>query len=348
MRCAPGVLIAITIVASAIGCRSQSTPLTNPFLTPQRVPPPSTRVLTPGTAQPYYPGDPMPGSAPASVPFGGFPATTAPPATAYPGAFPTSSPVTPGGQVTPPGGWGVSGPRADSTAVRNLTAGDAVTIPNDQQQMRFASTTLAAPTSPTAIVTPPATMAATPAFAPNAGTTHPIQQAAYDEAPASGQPGFQTLQQREVTRAEYVVPSGAMESASPTATTARDGFRPQGSDPRPESTSDSSATKGFRPPSIGNGAAVDSNARYGVGPSQEWLRGQLEYWPTSGEWSIKYMADGAVDQIGGRILIDNPQVLGHLPPGEFVVVEGQVFGRQIDDVTYRPAYRVAVVQRQQK
>jgi hypothetical protein len=346
MRCAPGLLIviAITIVATAIGCRSQSTPLTNPFLTPDRVPPPSTRVLTPGTAQPYYPGDPMPGSAPASVPMGGFPATTAPPATAYPGAFPTSSPVTPTAPMTPPSGWGVSGPRADNSALRDLTAGDAVTIPNDQQQMRFASTTLAAPT----IQTPSATVPATPAFTPNAGTKHPIQQAAYDEAPASGTPGFQSPQQREVTPAEYVVPSSAVASGSTASVIGRDGFRPQGSDPRPEASGDSSSAKGFRPPSIGNGATGDANARFGVGPSQQWLRGQLEYWPTTGEWSIKYMADGAVDQIGGRILIDNPQVLGHLPPGEFVVVEGQVFGRQIDDATYRPAYRVAVVQRQQK
>jgi hypothetical protein len=60
------------------------------------------------------------------------------------------------------------------------------------------------------------------------------------------------------------------------------------------------------------------------------------------------MPDAQVDQIGGRILIDNPQVLGHLPPGEFVMVEGQVFGRQIDDASYRPAYRVAVVRRQQQ
>ena len=346
MRCAPGLLLAITIVATAIGCRSQSTPLTNPFLTPDRVPPPSTRVLTPGTAQPYYPGDPMPGSAPASVPFGGFPATTAPPATAYPGAFPTGNPVTP--TASPPNGWGVSGPRADISAMPNVTGGDAVTIPNDQQQMRFASTTLAAPASPPTIATPSSPTTATPSFTPNAGTQFPIQQAAYDEAPASGQPGFQRLQAREVTPAEYVVPSSAAANASPTSTTARDGFRPQGSDPRPASAGDSSAAKGFRPPSIGSGGASDANARYGVGPSQEWLRGQLEYWPTTGEWSIKYMADGAVDQIGGRILIDNPQVLGHLPPGEFVMVQGQVFGRQIDDATYRPAYRVAVVQRQQK
>jgi hypothetical protein len=110
------------------------------------------------------------------------------------------------------------------------------------------------------------------------------------------------------------------------------------------------ASSSFRTPEIRResiGAAV-ADGRFGVGASQEWLRGQLEYWPESGEWSIRYMGDGPTDQIGGRVLIDNPQVLGNLPPGEFVVVEGQLYGRQVDASSYRPAYRVATVQRQQK
>lgn len=343
MRCATGLAFAITILVTAFGCKNQSTPLTNPFLTPDRVPPPSTRVLTPGTAQPYYPGDPLPGTAQATVPIGGFPAATAmppagtfapstlPPANAYPGGFP-SGPVTPTAPVSPPGGWGGYGPRAENLSTgAALTAGDAVQIPNDEQQMRFAS----APTP-------------SGAFTPNAGSLPPIQRAAYDEAPASGPPGLQQLQIREVTPAEYILPNASGAMASPTLAPSRDGFRPQGSDPRPVAVTDSPITKGFRPPSTTGGGPTDASAKFGVGPNQEWLRGQLEYWPTTGEWSIKYMGDGPVDQIGGRILIDNPQVLGHLPPGEFVVVEGQLFGRQIDDATYRPAYRVAGVQRQNK
>jgi hypothetical protein len=350
MRRATGLFIVPLIVATAVGCKNQSTPLTNPFLTPDRVPPPSTRVLTPGTAQPYYPGDPVPGAAPISAypagalpPAGVYPPATVPPANAYPAgpAYPVGNPVTPTAPVTPPGGWGTYPSQAKAS-------GDAVTVPNDGQQLRFAAAT---PNIPAIAPTTPRLPAVDRAFTPNAGAQSGVQQAAYDEAPAAGQPGPQRLQMREVAPSEYMSPRSTVSSTATTATPSRDGFRPQGSEPRSQSIDSptgSAMSKGFRPPSLAGGtvAAADSNERFGVGPSQEWLRGQLEYWPEAGEWSIRYMGDGPVDQIGGRILIDNPQVLGNLPPGEFVMVQGQVFGRQIDEASYRPAYRVAVVQRQ--
>src|SRR3954466_14952289 len=43
------------------GCRSSSSGIAgNPFLSPDRVPPPNTRAILPGQAQPYYQGDPLP------------------------------------------------------------------------------------------------------------------------------------------------------------------------------------------------------------------------------------------------------------------------------------------------
>lgn len=350
MRCARGLsigLVAFGLLATAIGCRNQSAPLTNPFLTPDRVPPPSTRVLTPGTAQPYYPGDPLPGAAPLNAPVGAMPPAmtlppastlppggtytppaTVPPATAYPGAAYPSSPITPTAPTASP-----YGPRA----------GDSIRVPSDGQQARFA-----AATTPIQRLVPSSQhqLTANPTerpFTPNAGAQAPIKQAAYDETPPLEQPNTQRVQIREVAPAEYTTPTAAQPSA-PT----RDGFRPQGSELRAEAPTESPLDNGFRSPDVSDAETNDASARYGVGPSQQWLRGQLEYWPQTGEWSIRYMPEGQVDQIGGRILIDNPQVLGHLPPGEFVMVEGQVFGRQIDDATYRPAYRVAVVQRQQR
>jgi hypothetical protein len=353
MGCARGLFVALfasCLMASAGGCRNQSAPLTNPFLTPDRVPPPQTRVLTPGTAQPYYPGDPLPGATPLSAPVGSFPPTTTlppagsafapapsytppatvPPATAYPGAGAPmpSSPITP---TTP--NYGSYGPRA----------GDSILVPADQQQARFAATS-----TPIQKLVPPSqdqlpAASNSPPFTPNAGAQAPIKQAAYDETPPLSQPDAQRLAIREVTPAEYQAPAASSTAATPT----RDGFRPQSSEQRAEAVTES-PVNGFRSPGVIGSTTAGKDAKYGVGPTQEWLRGQLEYWPQTGEWSIKYMPDGQVDQIGGRILIDNPQVLGHLPPGEFVMVEGQVFGRQIDDATYRPAYRVAVVQRQQK
>ena len=53
-------LVAAIWFACAYGCRNQTSGLPNPFLAPGRVPPPATRALLPGQAQPYYPGDPLP------------------------------------------------------------------------------------------------------------------------------------------------------------------------------------------------------------------------------------------------------------------------------------------------
>lgn len=43
-----------------VGCTSQQMSASNPFMAPDRVPPPATRPIAPGTAAPYYPGDPVP------------------------------------------------------------------------------------------------------------------------------------------------------------------------------------------------------------------------------------------------------------------------------------------------
>ncbi|MBN1853422.1 MAG: hypothetical protein JW829_11885 [Pirellulales bacterium] len=53
MRCS-FVLMMGMVLAAALGCRNRATPLSNPFLAPDRVPPPATRTLVPGTAVPYY------------------------------------------------------------------------------------------------------------------------------------------------------------------------------------------------------------------------------------------------------------------------------------------------------
>jgi hypothetical protein len=382
MRCACSVLI----FAALVGCKNQSAPLTNPFLTPDRVPPPSTRVLMPGTAQPYYSGDPMPTAGAATLPPGGAPPATygvpqplpgaVVPGTAYP-----AGPVTPAAPTTPPGGWGAypsqantdgSGSSAQNLALES-SAGDSVRVPGDEQGLRFqpptpqpilppdaplfaaAQANAAQPHLPKPAMVPPAQdprIAAAPggSFTPNAGAQAPVQQATY-ETPASpsataGAP--QRLAIREITSAEFL---DSRQPSSPTtaAVSGSDGFRPQGSSP--PAVAEESSPQEFRPPEIRRESVANGtgDGRFGVGAQQEWLRGQLEYWPESGEWSIRYMSsEGPTDQIGGRVLIDNPQVLGNLPPGEFVVVHGQLYGRQIDASSYRPAYRVAAVERQRR
>jgi hypothetical protein len=243
---------------------------------------------------------------------------------------------TPSAPISPPGGWNGYPSQAKSSP-----AGDAVKVPDDGQQLRFAAVApaQAAPVQPAPT--------AAPWFTPNAGARYPVQQAAFNAPASPSQSALQRVQIREVTPSEYIDSRAA--SAGTTAAPARDGFRPQGSEPPTEKSSEAPTGMGFRSPSLAaNAIAASGNStqRFGVGAKQEWLRGQLEYWPETGDWSIRYMGEGAVDQIGGRVLIDNPQVLGNLPPGEFVMVEGQLYGRQIDEASWRPAYRVATVQRQ--
>ncbi|HEX2476584.1 MAG TPA: hypothetical protein VHK01_17660 [Lacipirellulaceae bacterium] len=50
----------LLFLGGQIGCRTPSGGVANPFLAPDRVPPPATRAILPGQAQPYYPGDPLP------------------------------------------------------------------------------------------------------------------------------------------------------------------------------------------------------------------------------------------------------------------------------------------------
>ena len=362
-------------VALVTGCRSQSTPLTNPFLTPDRVPPPQTQVLAPGAAQPYYPGDAMPGTAPLAtgaatmpaIPSAAAPPSTfvappgaVPPATAYPGAgatypgtaYPTS-PVTP----TAPPAVGTYPPQAK---------GDAIGVPSDSQSMRFAAATLAPATAtaaaanesaaqPAQFRTPIQSMVPGPgapsqsgverAFTPNAGLQSPQQTVPTSGViPAEFQSPVGTV---KATAANGGAPAG--QSATIASASSADGFRAQGSQPRTDSPSSAPGNADFRPPSLGKQIAGGDSptGRFGVGPKQEWLRGQLEFHP-DGRWAINYMDEGPKDQIGGRVQIDNAQVLANLSPGEFVAVEGQLFGHQIDEASYQPVYRISSIQRQRQ
>jgi hypothetical protein len=354
-------LATLVVVAALVGCRNQPGTMNNPFLTPDRVPPPSTRVLVPGTAQPYYPGDPLPGAATSP------PATLAPPATAYPGAAypPSSAPLT-----TPPGGWGAYPPQSQSTLAPSVqqasteiplgptSTSDSIRLSGDQLPLRFPApqpqtfsspAPLAAPAAepitPTPATPPPARMPIQ-SILPLAGNQPATSSAPATFPPNAGAQAPQQLQIREVTPAEYLAPPQP-QVASNSAAGARDGFRPQSPESRDDA--ESSPSQSFRPPEIRKAAVADAAAvsEYGVGDNYQWLRGQLEYWPAAGQWSLRYLPAGAhADSLGGRVMIDNPQVLANLQAGEFVMVRGQLFSKQTDTGATAPAYRVAVIQRQ--
>jgi hypothetical protein len=162
-------MCAVTAAILACGCKSTSSGVNNAFMAPDRVTPPSTRMIAPGQAQPYYQGDPLPimqsatalpnsnlaeAATPTSAlsstgktlgwnaPNGGAPVAVAP-ATAAP-TFATTTPPPFGVTATP-------GPVVNEAPVA---------VPSDADSLRFA---LPAPVMPE-LATPlaPASTIATP------------------------------------------------------------------------------------------------------------------------------------------------------------------------------------------
>lgn len=330
-----------------VGCRTQSTAMTNPFLAPDRVPPPATRTLLPGTAQPYYPGDPVPNS----------PVINAPPAGYTPGVQPTPSTYAPQPAGTvPPGGW--NGAQQGSLPSYDVVPGSVpyapvtpttqVQIQPDQQNLRFAQSAppfqpAVVPSQSVAMLPPDPSVLPTPTIAaspyPNRVVTYeaplPQQQIIQQSVPV-GEP-------RQV-RIRAISSENLDDQGSPTngrPSISRDGFRPQGSSQVRKPAIASQLVPRKRE-SVGNDAD-----RFGHDPQYGWLRGRLQYSSETGQWELRYVpeqrqkTEGSADAFGGNLAIANPQVLGGLQPGDFVQLRGRV-----DDGLTVAAYNVSVVQRQ--
>lgn len=334
-------LLCILIVGLSLGCSSQSSQLTNPFMAPNRVPPPATRTLLPGTAQPFYPGDPVPNS-----PAVGIPAAVTPPATTF-GPAPTFAP----GQSTPtapPGGWNTypsSGPmsaappspwsgsslQASAQAPIGSVAEETVQVPMDVADAQFGATTQ----SQVSLASYEAPL--DPATAQQfAGTINPVSP---------------TLAQQDVTIREISsanLPEAHGITGQSAVRTGRDGFRAQGSSQLRDEARDVPALAQSNN-SILPTPEQEPAASYGFDPEYRWLRGHLAYTPTTGQWYVQYVAPGMpADSFGGTVPIANPQVLGPLQPGELVAVEGRVEMLQLDATSVTPAYTITVLQRQQQ
>ena len=349
MRC---LLCTLALVLLG-GCRSQSTAMTNPFLAPNRVPPPATRTLLPGTAQPYYQGDPLPTS-----PAIGAPPVGVVPGTAYPSATPTYAPQ-PAGTV-PPGGWNTT-PQAipqgsssynalpstvqPASAIAPVMEQPSIQIQPDQQSLRFAGATpsFQANIVPTNVVQASASLPPEPSILPTqqlGASPYPNQVMNFQTQPQFvQQPAVPTGESREVRI--RAISSDEAEQLSAGAPRARDGFRPQGSSRVRKPTIVSRLTPQKRQ------AALAANQRYGFDPNYQWLRGQLAYAEATGQWELRYASSaGNVDSLGGSLTIANPQVLGNLQPGDFVHLRGHVQQLASGSNPSLPVYQVSVVRRQ--
>jgi len=96
-------------------------------------------------------------------------------------------------------------------------------------------------------------------------------------------------------------------------------------------------------------AATVAATRFGMGPTYEWLRGQLVYSPETGKWQVVYMPQGSnPDQLGGSAVVANPELLGQLQSGEFGMGQGQLYNLQNDQNAFAPVYQLSGVQRQRQ
>lgn len=316
MRCLPYAFV----ILSVAGCHSQGSPVVNPFLAPDRVPPPSTRTLLPGTAQPYYPGDPVP-----TTPTSPAPGATCPePNTTVPPTYnPQSAPV------TPPGGWGQPTPAQAPYNVQPMSStrppgyepldGQLVSVVPDNESLRFA-----------------------PQASPGPGDI--LQVAAHQQTTSQNGYVYSAPQVTAPAPANSVQPAdqAALLTATMPPGTASDGFRPQGSVDR------SAGTQVDRPAmELGNSFRSPDADFYGYDPSYSWLRGQLQYFPQSGVWGLRYIpAQGHLDSLGGVAVIANPELLGALQPGEYLLVQGTLQTVPNGDGFFTPLYTVSGIQRQ--
>jgi hypothetical protein len=207
-----GALVACMMV----GCQSQTGSFTNPFTPPDRVPPPATQPLTPGTAQPYYPGGPIQPTAPVTgqptVPPGTF---TAPPlngGSVY-GSPSMGQPGMPVNSSAPASGWNnnpapMQGSGTRSPAYGGQPTGAYTPMPPSSDNSAASQTVVQAgfqpPQTPVQIILP-------------VQNTAPMQT-------VPQRPTFRELAASELPTASQSVVS---QPAAPTWTA--DQFRPQGS-----------------------------------------------------------------------------------------------------------------------
>ncbi|MCA9231102.1 MAG: hypothetical protein KDA57_10645 [Planctomycetales bacterium] len=334
------------------GCQGNTTALHNPFLSPDRVPPPATRMPTPGTAQPYYPGDPVPGNA-----------GTFPPAS-YGAPAPTYSPAP---AAVPPGGWG-SPPQSSITPTPDVlpasaeiplgpvpSSGEpAIQVSVDQQNMRFGQS-LPGLASHDAWSQPQPQVALPASYQQQPGAQLAAQSASFQtpvgEPQFVGQAQFVDTPIDELQKAvrlrEVKTPSSGSDGVA-----SSDGFRPQGSrlvnrtKAEAENSSGNTSIQAAVAP-LEFGPMREDAQRFGFDPQYHWLRGQLQYSQATSAWHLRYIpVQGGVDQFGGQLLIDNPHLLGGLQAGDYVQVQGQLLARPNGTGQSEAVYTVAIVQRQ--
>lgn len=188
-------IVALAYLSSAAGCKNQQSAVAaNPFFGPNRVPPPATRSLLPGQAQPYYQGDPLPVSQNGAVPAAAvaqasaaeMPSAEGNLAWSPPSGAPQNS-ITGPAQSIAPAASPMSSPTRSAVVASNEPS---VAIPEDGNALRFAlprpgpaEPQTFTPTNPVALASTPSSNAVQQPGVqlPAPPSSQEILQAAYTE-----------------------------------------------------------------------------------------------------------------------------------------------------------------------
>lgn len=125
--CTLPLALATLLLVAAVGCSNRQGAVPNPFLSADRVPPPSTKVTIPGAQPAYYPGDPAIGPQPGFAPQQTF--QQAPPGYVAPPAGPYQSGAA---EAIEPAAFAENTPHSGPV-------GSPVGIPSDDRPLRFAA-----------------------------------------------------------------------------------------------------------------------------------------------------------------------------------------------------------------
>lgn len=209
---------ALSALVAVGGCRSSSSVATNPFMGPDRVTPPSTRMLAPGQAQPYYQGDPLPVMQSSTPPAPAGPLAAESTSRSESGKTlawnaPAATPASPAAHMTqgvaptaprPASPW--DRPASQPTSIA-ATSEPPVAVPTDVNDLRFDLPAAASATAPQTAATNPITQ---PAAAPPLNASIP----AGTQAPAG------------VALASYNAPSTATNTGGLTPITTTPALAP--------------------------------------------------------------------------------------------------------------------------
>jgi hypothetical protein len=193
----PLVAVACAVVVGMVclGCQNQPSHIANPLYSADRVPPPATRALAPGSAQPYYSGDPLP-------------------------VMPAGSPAAGQSSVTPRSPDGPLDWSSPSTAKASAPAAETA-----RQPTAFAANTSVPPVNAVPSVN---TAGWWDAPLNPAAQSQPVLPLGWSEEQPTSAPPRVRMPQSQVTAP--TVPPPIVPISEPAAT---DGFRSRGSRPAP-------------------------------------------------------------------------------------------------------------------